>query len=176
MTSLVDEGDGGPAKLSPGDAVVLDANVLADLLFVRVASRPEPAGQAAQRILRCCAVIQLSTKLRQETVGAVHHRSLPVPRQAVVTDLQRLERTGKLRKLSTQRVSAVALPDAVAHAVSPKDHHVVRLAVAAGARILVTRDTPLYDARARLSQHHGIRAMWPQEVLRDVSEPADSCS
>jgi|GEM_PF-6644802 len=147
------------------DRVVLDANVLADWLLFAVARRPSTRAQAAQRVYDTCCVVTYSTPLRKEAVGAAHHRGVRLPRETILEWLCRVVREGKLRRASKGQVAGAKLDAELRRRLPAEDVHVVELAVASRAVLVVSDDTNLVAASPAVLRAHDIEVVSPTTLL-----------
>lgn len=143
--------------------------VLADRM---IGTEFSSGARAAEHLLDICCVVCWSQQLWKETITAVHQRkALPIP-WAFVPVWQRLVRVEKLLKIPRSKLEVIKLPDRPArriHEADPYDVHLLPLALAAGARWLVTRDSKLLGAAADLAETLTIVA--PEWV---IDEPQSS--
>jgi predicted nucleic acid-binding protein len=134
-------------KPKAGDRVIVDANVLADWLIYGSA----PAASVATRrhsldlLLGAYCVLVWSKKLWDEAISATHRRGR-VSRAVVVDRWRVLERTKQLIKVAAQQCEQATIRAAIARKVPAEDLHLMKLACAGRARLLVTDDGGLLAA------------------------------
>ena len=132
-----------PASPGPGSRIVVDTQLLADYLLAEYEGSPSPGACSVDRLLRACCVLCDSAKLTKEIAGAVHGRGLRVPHAPIEKRWLGLDKTGKRLRIPTSRLQTARIArDAVGY-IPREDLHVVRLAVAARASHVVTRDQGL---------------------------------
>jgi hypothetical protein len=171
----------------------VDANVLAELVLAKfrpgrpvrqeeVESRvrgrrrhsPQERFAALTRLLGACCTLLSSARLTEETIHACQKQGHPVPRDVVDT-LNGVRDAGKLQTLRKSFLERRAVPDELGTAFPRGDAHLIHLALAGGARWLLSDDRPVLEMASAMRGRSDVEIVDCTEVLERVPAAEAPC-
>lgn len=159
-----------------GDPVVFDAGVVASMLLWRAGILPDrhperPTGEAGERLIAICCVAHWSKAMLSDVYKhlQVLNGAIPISTMSLI---QQIQRRNKLRIVDEEALKVHPAPtELLRHLPNQEDHpawaSVMRIALAAGARLILIRDASLPEAARQAIETCGIRLCTPAEVMDD---------